>query len=143
MVFYLPHFRSPNRLALIAEVYGIRTKKKEYLLWSQIAELRSRGLTVRQISENLAVSLYTVQRLYLLNAEELLQRQNLRRIYTRRLDEYEGFITNLLTTYPSLSSAQVHDHLKSNYPHFPYVSEKTVYNYVQYIRKKHHLPLMK
>jgi hypothetical protein len=30
--------------------------------------------------------------------------------------------------------------LREHYPDFPHVCEKTVHNYVQFIRKKHHIP---
>ena len=39
-------------------------------------------------------------------------------------------IVRRLSQYPDTSAAKMHDWLKENYPKFPELSSKTVYNYV-------------
>lgn len=40
-------------------------------------------------------------------------------------------------------AAQMHDWLKEDYSDFPEVSQKTVFNFVSWVRKKHQLPIIK
>jgi hypothetical protein len=58
----------------------------------------------------------------------------------KELDPYEEFIKSKLETYQETSAAQMHDWLKEHYPKFPGVTAKTVYNFVMWVRQKHHLP---
>ena len=102
--------------------------RKKYILWSNIVDLRSRGINITRTAHCLGVSRDTVKH---------LQYQESRRC---KLQNYEQAVVSLLFTFPSTSSSRVHDYLKEHYPDFPNVCDKTVHNYVQFIRKKHHLP---
>ena len=112
--------------------------RKKYTLWSNIVDLRSRGINITRTAERLGVSRDTVKRLQSLSSDELFRKyQESRRC---KLQNYEQAVVSLLFTFPSTSSSRVHDYLKEHYPDFPNVCDKTVHNYVQFIRKKHHLP---
>lgn len=56
------------------------------------------------------------------------------------LDSYENYIKGRLEGFPEASAAQVHDWLKEHHPGFIEVSEKTVFNFVLYLRGKHGIP---
>ena len=56
------------------------------------------------------------------------------------LEPYKDFIIGKLSLYQETPAAQMHDWLKENYPNFPKVSPKTVYNYVTKIRQEYNLP---
>ena len=112
--------------------------RKKYTLWSNIVDLRSRGINITRTAERLGVSRDTVKRLQSLSSDELFRKyQESRRC---KLQNYEQAVVSLLFTFPSTSSSRVHDYLKEHYPDFPNVCDKSVHNYVQFIRKKHHLP---
>ena len=56
------------------------------------------------------------------------------------LEPYKDFIIGKLSLYQETPAAQMHDWLKENYPDFPKVAPKTVYNYVMKIRQEYNLP---
>ena len=49
------------------------------------------------------------------------------------------FVHKSLDSHPYLSSSQIRDWLREQYEDFPDVGQKTVYTYVQYIRRKYHI----
>jgi hypothetical protein len=58
----------------------------------------------------------------------------------RKLNCYEEFVRQRIEQCPECSAAQVEDWLKEHYEDFPVISSRTVYSFVQYVRKKHHIP---
>lgn len=86
----------------------------------------------------LGVSRYTVKRLQSLSCGEVMSEcDNPRRC---KLYSYEGVIHSILVSFPDISSSRAHEHLRENYPGFPYVCEKTVHNFIQSVRKKYKIP---
>lgn len=118
-------------------------KKQELILWSKIAELRSKNLTAPQVAQVLRISRHTARRLYNLSEEELLQRQRRRSGRTRLLTAYENFIVSLLEFYPYYTSIQIQERLKVEFSDMPSVCEKTVFNFIKHIRKKYDIPARK
>lgn len=122
----------------IQQIMDTENLRKKYILWSNIVDLRSRGINITRTAHCLGVSRDTVKHLQSLSSDELFRKyQESRRC---KLQNYEQAVVSLLFTFPSTSSSRVHDYLKEHYPDFPNVCDKTVHNYVQFIRKKHHLP---
>ena len=111
-------------------------EQEKYILWSNILDLRSRGINIARTARRLGVSRNTVRHLQSLSLEEVLQHKE--RHY--KLHAYEQAVASLLTSFPSISSSRIGDYLREHYPDFPHVCEKTVHNYVQFVRKKHHIP---
>ena len=58
----------------------------------------------------------------------------------KKLSAYYQYVKRLLESTPYLSSAQVEDRLKEVFKDLPCVDSKTVYNFVQSIRKLHDIP---
>ena len=100
--------------------------RKKYILWSNIVDLRSRGINITRTAHCLGVSRDTVKHLQSLSSDELFRKyQESRRC---KLQNYEQAVVSLLFTFPSTSSSRVHDYLKEHYPDFPNVCDKTVHN---------------
>ena len=99
-------------------------------------DLRSWEINIARTARRLGVSRNTVRHLQSLSSEEVLQQKE--RHY--KLHAYEQAVASLLISLPSISSSRIGDYLREHYPDFPHVCEQTVHNYVQFIRKKHHIP---
>lgn len=114
--------------------------RKKYTLWSNIVDLRSRGINITRTAHRLGVSRDTVRHLQSLTSDELVRECQTQNGNRYKLQNYERDILSLLISFPSISSSRVHDHLKEHFSSFPQVCEKTVHNYVQFIRKKYAIP---
>lgn len=113
---------------------------QKYVMWNKIRELKSFGLNKSQISQELGIYRGTVRKYLSMSEPEFLSSNSYRRIYSHKLDPYESYIHGELSVHPYLSSSQIHDRLKEHYPSFGCVNAKTVYNYVQHVRRKYSLP---
>lgn len=114
--------------------------RKKYILWSNIVDLRSRGINITRTAHCLGVSRDTVKHLQSLTSDELVRECQPQKGNRYKLQNYERDILSLLISFPSISNSRVHDHLKEHFSSFPQVCEKTVHNYVQFIRKKYAIP---
>jgi len=110
------------------------------MLYHHIHKLSRQGRSVSWISSEVGLNWRTVKRL--LSMDERTFQEDLERGRTREkiLDPYEGFLRDRLSLYPDTSAAQLHDWLKEHHAGFPQVSQKTVFNYVQYVRDKYNIP---
>jgi len=113
------------------------------LMRYKVKELRKLGLNKSQISRSLGIDRGTVRKYS--DLEEATERAKKKEINNRpiKLSGYETYVKELLEEHPYLSSAQVEDRLKENYPDLPKVHSKTVYNFVQKIRLHYQLPKAK
>lgn len=87
---------------------------EKYILWSNILDLRSRGINIARTARRLGVSRNTVRHLQSLSLEEVLQHKE--RHY--KLHAYEQAVASLLTSFPSISSSRIGDYLREHYPDF-------------------------
>ena len=69
--------------------------------------------------------------------EEFFRKQNSHREYELKLGKYEEYVRGTLEEYPYISAARMHDWLRECYPDFPRVCDKTVFNFVDRIRRKY------
>ena len=110
-------------------------------LWDKVNTLLSEKLSVAQVSRILGIDRKTVRRYRDMSQEQisaLVDNEVRRRLC--KLEPYHDFVANLLKEKPMLSSPQVHDRLLEQYPGFPDVSPRTVYSFVQRIRKAEDIP---
>ena len=78
--------------------------RKKYILWSNIVDLRSRGINITRTAHCLGVSRDTVKHLQSLSSDELFRKyQESRRC---KLQNYEQAVVSLLFTFPSTSSSR-------------------------------------
>ncbi len=61
----------------------------------------------------------------------------------KKLQNYHDYVKNELELKPYLSSSQIEDWLKERYVNLSKVHSKTVYNFVENIRKKYNIPKIK
>lgn len=108
-------------------------------MWHKVRELRSKGLNKTQIGRYLGVDRSTVRRYLRTSEEEFIRKQNFHREYELKLGKYEEYVRSTLEEYPYISAARMHDWLRESYPDFPQVCDKTVFNFVDRIRRKYEI----
>ncbi len=115
----------------------------KFMLYFQIHRMRQQGHSVSQISHQLELNRRTVKKYLSMDEAQyqaFLSSQSDRK---KVLLPYEDFIKERLELYSDTSAAQMHDWLKEYHADFPVVSVKTVFNFVAWVRDKHHLPIVK
>jgi len=111
-----------------------------WMMYHEVHHLKRQGCSLRKISEELVINFRTVRKYLLMSEEEFFKHLEYQDQRYKKLSSYEEFVKGKLGLYPETRSAQMHDWLKENYPDFPLVCEKTVFNFVQYIRQKYNIP---
>lgn len=117
----------------------IPSSTKKLFMWYKITNLKSEKLTNPQIATQLGIHRTTVSKYLSMTEEEFKLSQSYQRSYPSLLDNYEQNIYQQLANCHDLSASQIHDRLKEVYPEFPPVNEKTVYNFVQKVRRKYNI----
>ena len=108
-------------------------------MYHELHKQHRNGMTPPQIASYLVMDTRTVKKLLAMSEQEYFDFQEKISTRTKKLAPYENFIKSRLELCLDASSAQVHDWLKEHYPVFPKVSIRSVYNFVLYVRGKHHL----
>ena len=109
-------------------------------MYNEVKELSQEGLSIRQISKNTGLDRVTVRKYLRMTEEEFSDFLALQKQRNRKLQPYEEFIKKRVTDYPDCSSAQVEDWLKEHHPDFQEVTTRTIYSFVQWVRKSHDIP---
>lgn len=111
------------------------------MTYQQIHQMFRDKQSMRKIARDSGLNWRTVKQLLNLSEEEFLASCHKRKGRRKLLGGYEDFVHNRLNLYPQTSSAQMHDLLKEAFTDFATVSQKTVYNYVMWVRSLYDLPL--
>ena len=112
----------------------------KFMMYYEIQKRHRDNQSVSQISEFLGLNRRTVSRYLAMSEreyEEFLIRRSDRK---KELIPYEAFVKCRLELFADTSCAQMQDLLKERYTDFPKVSSKTVFNFVNWIRSKYHIP---
>ena len=109
------------------------------IMWYKIRELYLKGFNKSQIAFQLGLHRSTVRRYLKMDEDTLTAKLQHRRRYPRILDKYESYVCDVLSRYRFLSASQIHDWMKEQYPDLPVVCGKTVYNFVETVRRKYNL----
>ena len=109
-------------------------------MWYKVNELHSKGLNKSQISVELGMDRSTVRKYLSMNEQTFLAWISIPQHRPKKLKEYVHFVKTTLELHPYLSASQVEDWLKEHYPDLPGVHSKTVYNFVEQIRKEFDIP---
>ena len=112
----------------------------KWIMYHEIHKRQREGFRPAQISRDLGLDRRTVKKYLLMSEEEYLDFINNQTSREKMLVPYEGFVKTKLESYPEASAAQVHDWLKEHYDDFIDVNEKTVFNFVLYVRSKYGIP---
>ena len=111
----------------------------KWIMYHELHKQHRNGMTPPQIASHLVMDTRTVKKLLAMSEQEYIDFQEQLSIRTKKLAPYECYVKSRLELCLEASSAQVHDWLKEYYPFFPKVSIRSVYNFVSYVRNKHHL----
>ena len=110
---------------------------KKVFMWHKVNELKSKGFNKTQIANEVGIHRKTVRKYLTMSEEEFYKWIEKGKNLPKKLQIYHSFVYNLLDSYPYFSAAQIEDRLKENFKELPMVHSKTVYNFVENIRKKY------
>ena len=106
-------------------------------MWYKVKELKSKGLNKSQISLELGIYRSTVRKYLNMSEDEFHAWLQSTRNLPKKLRAYYDYVKEILKSRPYLSASQIEDQLKEHFVDLPKVHSKTVYNFVQTIRKTH------
>src|SRR6056297_53891 len=109
---------------------------KKIIMWYKGKELWSKGLNKSQIATEVGLHRKTVRKYLQMSESEFQIWIQKRKNLPHKLQPYYNFVYQRLKKYPYLSAAQREDHLKEHFDDMPNVHSKTVYNFVETIRKE-------
>ncbi len=112
---------------------------KKTIMWYKVKGFTFEGLNKSQISLELGIDRGTVGKYLKMSESEFLVWISEPHRRPKKLQAYVAYIKKQLEAQPFLSSAQIEDRLKENFPEAPTVSSKTVYNTVEAIRREYGL----
>src|SRR4030042_3570639 len=110
------------------------------IMYHEIHKRRRDGFKPSQISRHLDLNRRTVRKYLAMSEEEYLEFIHSQKDRNKLLEPYEDFIKTRLENCLDASAAQVHDWLKEHHNDFNGVNEKTVFNFVLYVRNKYGIP---
>lgn len=110
-------------------------------MWCKIKQLKeTERYSNSKIARILGIHRDTV-RMYLKMSEiEFTQWLEKSHYRVKKLDKYQSKVKELLEQDATLSASAIEDRLKESDENFPKISSKTVYNFVEFIRKRYTLP---
>jgi len=117
--------------------------KIKWFMYHQVHHMKREGHSVSSISKETGLNWRTVNKYLNMSEEEYEQLLINLDIREKKLSPYEDFIRNNLSNFPETGASQMHDWLKEHNPQFPDVPQRTVYNFVKYIRQKYNIPYQK
>jgi transposase len=112
----------------------------KFMLYYEIKRMYRDGRSISKISEALNCNRRTVKKYLEMEDQEFESFLNAQSNRGKLLLPYEGFVRDRLEVYRDTPAAQMHDWLKEHQSEFPLVNQKTVFNFVKWVRRKHNLP---
>ncbi len=112
----------------------------KWIMYHEVHRMHRDGHSISKINSLLGLHRNTIRKYLSMseaNYEAFLIKQSER---TKELDRYEDFVKQRLMLYPETSASQMHDWLKEHHPDFPAVNQKTIFNFVHWVRNKHNIP---
>jgi transposase len=117
-----------------------KTHLRKALMWHKVTELKGNGLNKTQIAQQVGIHRKTVGKYLLMDEDEFYRWISERKNMPKKLQPYYDFIKDQLDNCISLSAAQIEDRLKEHFDDLPHVHSKTIYNFVQQVRRENNLP---
>ncbi len=122
------------------KIRKMNTNRKRIYMWYKVKELLKEGFNKSQISKETGLDRATVRKYINMSEESFHQWISTPRNMPLKLFPYLKFVKNRLQETPYLSAAQIEDYLKEHFTDLPDIHSKTIYNFVQTIRKKYDIP---
>ncbi|MHC5309981.1 transposase [Myroides sp. LJL116] len=113
------------------------------IMYKEVHQMKREGFSIRFIAKHLELNWRTTKRLLTLNEQEFEHELENSKNRKRSLEVYTEFVKEKLTTFSDTSAAQMHDWLKEHYSDFPKVNQKTVYNFIMWVRATYNIPKVK
>ncbi len=107
------------------------------MLYHLVNQMARDGFSTKKIAEYYGINWRTAKHLLAISEEEFQIELEQTKGRKRTLDDYESFVKGKLQLFPGTPAAQMHDWLKELHQDFPVVANKTVFNFVQYVRLKY------
>lgn len=115
----------------------MKNSKERIIMFYKVKEMDSKGLSKSRISRELQIDRGTVRKYLALSEDAFYAMVEKGRCLPRKLNAYLGYVKSELQQHPYLSAAQIEDRLKERYADLPPVHSKTVYNFVQLVRRQY------
>jgi len=112
---------------------------EKLVLYIKVHQLKEQGFKIAAIARKLGISRNSVYKYLDMNFEEASNWVNSLGSRAKKLDPYQNQIVVWLKEHPDLSSAQIEDWLKENYPDLK-VAGSTIRSYVSDLRSIYHIP---
>ena len=113
---------------------------RKFMMYYEIKRMNRDGRSISKISEALNCNRRTVKKYLEMEDQEFESFVNGQSNRGKLLLPYEAFVRDRLEVYRDTPAAQMHDWLKEHHQDFPQVNQKTVFNFVKWVRHKHNLP---
>jgi hypothetical protein len=118
----------------------MRNFSNKWMMYHEIHKRDRTGMKPSQIASFLVMDTRTVKKYLAMDEQEYIDYQEMLTHRSKKLSGYENFVKRRIEACPEASSAQVQDWLKECHPDFQDVSQKSIYNFVLYVRDKYNLP---
>lgn len=115
------------------------SKSKRVIMYYRIKKYLSEGFSISKISRELNISRKTIYFYNSMNEQQFMDWNAQANKKELKLSRHEEFVRSLLSKQQDFSAAQIHDRLLELEPDL-LVTERTTFNFVQYIRQKYNLP---
>lgn len=112
----------------------------KFIMYYEVHRMHLEGHSMPQISDHLGLNRRTVSRYLSMSEQDYESFLNKQSDRKKILLPYESFIKERLEQFEETPAAQMHDWLKEHHPDFPKVSQKTVFNFVHWVRNKYNIP---
>lgn len=113
---------------------------RKFMMYYEIKRMNRDGRSISKISEALNCNRRTVKKYLEMEDHEFESFLNAQSNRGKLLVPYESFVRDRLELYRDTPAAQMHDWLKEHHQDFPQVNQKTVFNFVKWVRHKYNLP---
>ncbi len=113
-----------------------------WIMYYEINKLQRLGLSTLKIGRYVGLDARTVNKYLQMSEQDYEQYLLLGGERNKVLSPYEDFVKGKLSQFQDTSSAQIHDWLKEHHPDLPNISQRSVYNFVMFVRQKHNIPLV-
>lgn len=109
------------------------------IMWYKIKRLFEEHHSVHKIFSITGLHRRTITRYLQMSESEFLSFASKQRIYPKFLDAYYTEVKELIDKDHGIPASVVEDRLRERHADFPYVNSKTVYNFVQYVRRQENI----
>lgn len=111
-----------------------------WIMYQEIHRLSRLGFSAPKIARYLVLDTRTVKKILAMTDQDYEKSLLKAEQRTKTLTPYESFVHDKLKLYADTSAAQMHDWLKESHPELPSVSQRSVYNFVMFVRQKYNIP---